>query len=308
MKNLIMTIKIARGVSAVALLGLLTTPALALSNVVYVSGKGNNANSCDTVSAPCRSLQAAHNKVATGGEIVILDSASYGPLGISKSVSIVNDGAGVADVQQTTANANAITINSSGANVYLRGLSIDGAGVAANGVVLFSAYSLTMVNCVVRRFTASGVYMRPGAASKFAIIDSIVSDNARGVLASPSGGSASGILSNVQVTNNAQNGVWAGGTVSMTIVGGVHSRNGTGVLAQNGATIMVRDSASSNNSAAGYSASGAGAILRLAHSVAAGNNVGLQASGGGVAETYQDNNLRGNATAVGAGVVNVATQ
>lgn len=72
--------------STAAALGLCATPALAASNVVYVSGSGNDSNACDTVSAPCRTFQAAHGKANAGGEIVVLDSASYGPVTITKSI------------------------------------------------------------------------------------------------------------------------------------------------------------------------------------------------------------------------------
>lgn len=293
---------------------LCAVPAFA-ANVVYVSATGNNAAACDTVAAPCLTLQAAHNKVDVGGEVVILGAGSYGPLTITKSISIVNDGVGVADIQQPAAGANAITINAANGVVHLRGLSLDGAGSAANGVGLVNGSSLTMINCVARRFTNAGAYIRPSSGvTNFAIVDSIVSDNAKGVLVAPlASGQVRGVLSNVQATSNTQYGVSATGQGNVTVVGGVYSKNGSntstaGIYAATGASIMARDTVASNNNGAGFFANGAGAVLRAAHSVASGNGFGFRAANGGLGETYGDNNLRGNTLALTAGVATVASQ
>lgn len=293
---------------------LAAAPAFAV-DIVYVSGKGNNANSCATVAAPCLTLQAAHNKVAAGGEIVVLDSASYGPLSITKSISVVNDGAGVADIRQATAGANAITINAPSGVVHLRGLSLDGAGAGANGVLAASVSSLTMINCAARRFTSGGVYVRPSSGvTNVAIIDSIMSDNARGVNLAPlSTGQIQAIMTNMQATGNSQYGLAAAGQSKATVVGGAFSKNGSsvggaGVYALTGASIMARDTVASNNNASGFFAFGAGAMIRAAHSVASGNATGFRAASGGAGETYGDNNLRGNTTALTAGVTTVSAQ
>ena len=73
-------------------------PALALASAVacsaayagqraFIVSTGNDANAASgcTPAAPCRSLQAAHNAVDAGGEIVALDTAGYGPLVVTKS-------------------------------------------------------------------------------------------------------------------------------------------------------------------------------------------------------------------------------
>lgn len=264
------------------------------SSVVYVSGKGADSNAC-TVAAPCLTFQGAYGKVDAGGIIIALDSASYGPLTITKSVSVINDGGGVADVQRAEAGKNAITINDSAAIVHLRGLSVDGGGVGVNGVYVVSAASVTISNCVIRRFIVSGVLARPTAAGMaLSVIDSTVSDNARGIYLYPNGGALTATLSNVEATGNSQQGVYATGTVSAAVTGGIFSRSAQGVYAGAGASVSVRDAVANNNSGAGFLAYGAGAVLRLAHSIASGNYTGLQASNGGLAETYSDNNLRAN--------------
>src|SRR5262245_17075337 len=59
----------------------------AQANRTFVSGSGNDANPC-SLPAPCRSFAGAITKTNAGGEIVVLDSAGYGSVTITKSISI----------------------------------------------------------------------------------------------------------------------------------------------------------------------------------------------------------------------------
>jgi parallel beta helix pectate lyase-like protein len=54
----------------------------------FVSGVGSDANPCSR-DLPCRSFTAALVQVDAGGEVVVLDTAGYGPFRISKAVSII---------------------------------------------------------------------------------------------------------------------------------------------------------------------------------------------------------------------------
>src|SRR5471030_1424795 len=79
----------------------------------WVSGHGTDAAGCGTPTAPCRSLQYAHdNIVAAFGEIDILDPAGYGAVSITKAISIINDSVGTAGVQAATGTAIAINVPS----------------------------------------------------------------------------------------------------------------------------------------------------------------------------------------------------
>jgi hypothetical protein len=96
------------GLVAVSLLTLAATSAEAAGNRAWVSGHGVDQAGCGAPTAPCRSLQYAHDHaVIAGGEIDILDAAGYGAITITKSISIVNDGVGTAGVQ--SAGSDAIT-------------------------------------------------------------------------------------------------------------------------------------------------------------------------------------------------------
>jgi hypothetical protein len=54
---------------------------------VFVSGLGLDTNPC-TVTQPCRTFQHAHDTAAANGEIDVLDPAGYGPVVITKGISI----------------------------------------------------------------------------------------------------------------------------------------------------------------------------------------------------------------------------
>src|SRR5450432_3031405 len=144
-----------RSTFAFALTALLVVggPAWAASSRIWVSGHGVDQAGCGAPTAPCRSLQYAHDHIVAGGEIDILDPAGYGAITITKSISIVNDGVGTAGVQATSGNA--ITINAgAGDRVYLRGVSIDREdGAAIEGVLLHAGKSLPIVNSVVRNLS-----------------------------------------------------------------------------------------------------------------------------------------------------------
>src|SRR5271169_5317754 len=65
-------------------------PAQAQSRV-FVAAQGSDGNPC-TFGAPCRTFQHAHDTVAAGGEIDVLDPAGYGAVSITKSISIQGHG------------------------------------------------------------------------------------------------------------------------------------------------------------------------------------------------------------------------
>src|SRR3954463_16798450 len=54
----------------------------------FVASYGNDAND-GSRAAPKHTFQSAHDAVSAGGQIVVLDSAGYGPFTITKSLTIV---------------------------------------------------------------------------------------------------------------------------------------------------------------------------------------------------------------------------
>src|SRR5215468_5994432 len=57
----------------------------------FVAAQGGDGNPC-SFALPCRTFQHAHDTVAAGGEIDVIDAAGYGALTITKSISIQGHG------------------------------------------------------------------------------------------------------------------------------------------------------------------------------------------------------------------------
>ena len=110
---------------------LATAPANARARV-FVASYGNDANPC-TFGSPCKTFQVAVNAVDAGGEVTAIDSAGFGPINITKAVTITSpDGVEAGIVPPV--NGTAITINAGPTDeVQLRGLTINGSGTAAMG-------------------------------------------------------------------------------------------------------------------------------------------------------------------------------
>jgi hypothetical protein len=110
----------------------------------WVSGVGDDANPCSRT-APCKTYAGAISKTAAGGEISTLDPAGFGAITITKAITINGDGtlAGILNAGST-----GIIVNA-GANdvVYIRNLSINGAGTGLNGIRWLAGKALHVENC-----------------------------------------------------------------------------------------------------------------------------------------------------------------
>lgn len=180
-------------------------PAAALPQSVFVSGAGADVANCGPVTAPCRTFQYAHDAVAPLGVIAVLDSGEYGPVAITKSVSIINNGAAVATISAPSATTPAIDIRERTARVVLRGLTIDGAKAGFSGVKVTQGRSVDISKCVIRNFASKGVELFgvTGAQFSFRIADSEVSDNATsGIEIIAAAGAAAGIVKNSALNRN----------------------------------------------------------------------------------------------------------
>jgi hypothetical protein len=279
-----------------ALLGLMQSlaPAQAQATRTFVSSKGNDANACSRA-APCRSFAGALAKTNSGGEINVLDAAGYGALTIDKAISIVNDGVGEAGVQAATG-ATAITINAGTSDlIQLRGLTIDGAGVAANGIQFIAGNTLTIVNCVVRNFAGNGIYITPYLSMAFFISRTLVSDNSgNGISFVPTADlpSGMGVISEVKAVNNGSAIVIDGSneTIQALAVDIVNS------IIANNASFGIKPLTSTGHLAP---------IVRLDKSVVTGNGTGI--TNAPFVYSYLDNKIDGNTPDLAGGNLSTLT-
>jgi hypothetical protein len=311
----------------VLLTAMVASPAYAGVPRAWVSGHGTDASGCGSPADPCRSLQYVHdNIIEAGGEIDILDPAGYGTITITKAISIVNDGVGTAGVQQGTAGQNAITINAGSTDaVTLRGLNIDGLGVAYNGIVFNSGASLTVVNCVIRHFangqtdaTGNGILIEPSSGTlNFLVSNTIAADNANtGLYYLPPSGNANvnGVIDHVTAINN-QYGIGlnaylqTGGTTYFSISNSIGSNNGVeGLLVANGSDLLTAtvDMSTFNNNEYGIYA-GNSVVLLLGRSVITSNKFGIYSNvSSSTLYTYGDNRINKNSVDISGTALNTS--
>src|SRR5688572_19789956 len=117
---------------------------------VFVSSTGSDTNDCSR-SSPCRNFQRGHDAVTSGGEVVALDSAGYGALNITKSVTITGEGVHAA-ATGSSAGGNVITVNGAGISVVLRNLQVQShpSAVSGNGISARNFAVLHIEDCTVR--------------------------------------------------------------------------------------------------------------------------------------------------------------
>jgi hypothetical protein len=149
---------------------------------------------------------------------------------ITKAISIVNDGVGVATIRASSNNA--ITINAGASDsVHRRGLTIEGIG-GANGILFNTGGNLAVEYCVIQNFAFAGIKISPSTTSNFWVSNTIASNNGdTGIFVGPTGSAiVKGVMSKV-TTNNNFDGIkvvgafTTGAALNVTIVDSVASNN-----------------------------------------------------------------------------------
>jgi hypothetical protein len=284
-------------VAALLTFSLLAAPASAQRARTFVASFGNDGNPC-TFGSPCKTFQQAVNVVLAGGEVTAIDSAGFGPIAITKSVTITSPTGVEAGIVPATG-GNAITVNA-GPNdaVVLRGLTVNGSGIGQNGIVFNAGGSLTIDSCVVQNFvfdgshitTGNGILIQPASGTvDFVITDTIVTQNGTGgIQYLPTGGSpnVNGTIDQVTATSNGFFGIAVnplnptGGATIVGISNSTVSQNGGGISAENLAaalTVSIDNVTVAANSNDGIFVTNTAMVL-LGRSVITGNNLGVQNS------------------------------
>jgi len=272
----------ALGMSLLAMVVMAAVPAAYAQNTrSWVASFGSDLNDC-TRPSPCRTFGRAIAVSNAGAEVVVMDSAGYGPFTIDKAITIVAPAGVHAAIAPTTGNA--ITINSgiTGA-VILRGLYLNGQG-ASNGILHLGNNDLFVENCIVNGFTNTGVYFTSGTTPNFFVADSTIRNN--GVIGIRWQGSSPGrgVIDHCRLEGNGGNGLYIQGGGNFTVRNTVAARNGDhGFLVEaDGASLDITDSAAANNGGAGffaYSTGTSGANMHLERCLTSSNSSGIAAGG-----------------------------
>ena len=270
--------------------GLLLIGALAASSAVaqvqrtFVSGLGSDGNPCSRT-APCRTFTQAISQTNAGGEVYVLDTAGYGPVTITKSVSIVAPQGVVAGI--TVFSGDGIDIDAGASDtIVLRGLTINNQGSSGGGIVFNTGGTLYVESCVVGGFptTNAVAFFGPG---RLRVKDCIMRGNGGGLLIRSTSGTAVATIEHVQIEgdSNSGTGVEVGEGAQVTVRDSVASRTGVGFVAvAHGSTpaqLTLERCLSSDCSFAGIwaiNSSPALADITVESCVVSGNATGIQAT------------------------------
>ncbi len=199
----------------------------------------NTAFNC-TIAKPCRAFSEAIGVTSAGGEVVVLDSAGYGPVTISQAVSIIAPSGVYAGV--TVFGGDGIVISAGASDVVrLRGLTVNSQG-GVNGIVVSSVGVLQIEDVHVSGFSNRGLNFA-AANGRLSVADSVFADNNdAGLHAQVASGVATVTVHRSRFEHNASNGAVIATNVTGAIFDSVAADNGsTGFLVDAGGIATLAD-------------------------------------------------------------------
>lgn len=271
--------------------------AFAQATRTWVSGVGDDVNPCSRT-APCKTWAGAISKTAAGGEINAIDPGGYGTLTITKAITI--DGAGTHASALSALAPQGFLVNAQPNDVVIiRNVSVDGATTGTNGIRFIAGGELHVENVTIFGLVGQGILFAPSGASALYVNNvSIRNANSGGILIQPTGS----------------------GTAVVAVNRSALDGNARGLRAEDGSTVIVRDSHAAGNIANGFVGVGvtrpvditlenvvaagngatgvyAGALtsIKISNTMVTRNNAGLQAVGGGTITSFGNNRVIDNA-------------
>ena len=226
----------------------LTMPASA-GQRSFVASTGSDFNPC-TLQLPCRGFNTAIGATNPGGEVVILDTAGYGPMVINKSIKIIGP-SGVYGGISVTGGVNpttGIVINAaSGDDITLRGLDISGVPGAAPlpliGIDVQNAGAVHIEKSSVSNFTqdtSACINVNVASTVRVFIDDSFLRECRTGIYANGSAVIAnrpSVIVDNTRIERGkgpvVSYGIWMQGFMDVTLRNSVIARQDVGIQFDN---------------------------------------------------------------------------
>lgn len=184
----------------------------------FISASGVDTGTTCGLVAPCRSINYALANTSSGGEVIILNSGTYGtvgqPITISQSVNIKAPSAAYAGVGSSSASGgNAIIIDGVGIKVTLTNLQIIGSTGGNVGIKVVNADVVHVIDSIVSNMAQYGIQQQAGS---FVLVNSAVNFNNIGINSSSATGAVLKIMKS-HVSNNTSDGVLVGNGVDSDI-------------------------------------------------------------------------------------------
>jgi len=245
----------------VAVLAVLAAPAIAAQRT-FVGSDGADTNPC-TRQLPCRGFAAAILLTDPSGEIIVLDSAGYGTVTISKAVSIIAPSGVYAGISVFAAQDGVTVTAGATDKVSLRGLSINGQG-GNNGIVVTAAQQVHIERCEIANLLADGIKVGGGGAV-YVANSTVRANGAHGILVTGTAGEV--FVDDTRVAHNVSQGILAeAGRLSVNR--SVMEHNGSSGLLVNPATAATVTAVVRGSVAVGNAGTGIVAITDAAGEVA----------------------------------------
>ena len=197
--------------------------------------RGHDANPC-TLQQPCRSIARSLSMVAAGGEVIVLDSGGYGPITITKSVTVVVAPGTQAVVPASSSNPVAVTVSAAPTDVVvLRGLTLTGYGVGAQGIFATSAGVLHVENCTISGFVHGILhyFINSLESGKLYVKDTVARNNGYGIRISGGQGTAltRASIDHCRLENNSAVGLIAEDHTRVSVSNSIAAGNDFGFFA-----------------------------------------------------------------------------
>ena len=307
----------------------------------FVASDGLDANTAFNCSLakPCRGFSAAQTVTDNSGEIIVLDSAGYGAVTITKSISIIAPSGVYAGIA-VFPGLDGVSIATPGISVVLRGLTINGQG-GDQGINMIDGAKLTVENCLISNLNQNGIVVTAPAIVR--VTDTTIRDNgfdgirlqsgARGtvtrtmirghnigygiyVASDVPGSITTGDIANTTIDGNA-NGIFASSLNATAVVkvslrdGRIVGNSGLGVVADSSAGAAVTISASNNivsNNGIGISAFSTGTKLWASGNTVSDNTAAGWLNQGALFESAGNNAVRNNLLDISGAITPIATQ
>lgn len=258
----------------------ITSLANAQATRTWVSGVGDDANPCSRT-APCKTFAGAISKTAAAGEISVLDPGGFGAVTITKSITLNGDGtlAGI-----LSAGTTGIIVNAGASDVvYIRNISINGAGSGFNGIRWIAGKALHVENCniygVGNNTAGNGngiiVNLATTGGNLFVKDTNIKTCAVAGISVATSTGFVAGIIEHVRLEGMP-----------------------TGLIIGNNAFVSVRDSEINLATSTGVSITGSGTPTGSFDNVMINNNPTAISIGASGIMNLSNSTLENNTTAI----------
>ncbi len=278
----------------------------ALLDRVYVSEvDGKDVPPCGPVQKPCQTFAFSVTQVAARGRVIVLNTGEYGPVTITKSLTIEAPAGVYAEV--ASIGPDAIIVAAAVTDVVvLRGLTVRGPG--DSGIFGNTFGSLHIENCVIHGFNNAGVVAC--RAGKVHVKDTTVRDCGGGIEAGfcfpNSTGTIEMLVEHCRVeTTRVGGAIGASDGAQVTVRDTTISGNQIGFNAGAGpgqsAELTVENSLAFDTRSGGFGqglsviSTGGSAIARISNTVLVNNDIGVLRVGlAAQIFTFGNNKIHGN--------------